>query len=141
VEDWEVLVVEEKIKIFEALDVMMEEESAGADQDLGLGTAKRDLVAVTVKDDLAAVTVSVAGHVTESAARGQDPGHVNAGGKKGRTDRMEKMELMSRMNQLIRDMMLRSVKLATLLTTAMFKLSKRRSNSFIHLQLSVNFVV
>ena len=51
---------------------------------------------MTVKDDLAAVTVSVAGHVTESAARGQDPGHVNAGGKKGRTDRMEKMELMSR---------------------------------------------
>ena len=50
---------------------------------------------MTAKDVPAAVTASVADHVTVSAARGQDPDHGTAEGKRGKKE-TEKMELMSR---------------------------------------------
>jgi len=121
--------VVERTKISEAPAVMMVEESAGADPDPDLGTVRRDLAAVTAKDVPAAVTASVAGHVTVSAARGQDPDHVTAEGKRGKKE-MEKMELMLRMNQLTKDTTLRSAKLATQPTMATFKLSKKKSRIF-----------
>merc|ERR1712200_403581 len=127
VEDWEARVVVERTKILEVPAVMMVEESAGADQDPDLGT---------VRSDLAAVTASVADHVTVSAARGQDPDHGTAEGKRGKKE-TEKMELMLKMSQLTRDTMLRLAKLATQRTMATCKSSKRKSRIFTSLHSQV----